>query len=258
MNATAIIAEDETALAQALRAALVKAWPELKIVGIAANGLEALALIEREAPQIAFLDIRMPGLTGLEVAARAGDGTHLVFVTAYSEHAVAAFERDAVDYVLKPISEDRITATVERLKRKLNSQVAPEITAALKTLAQFGFAPANASSAAASGPLKFLRCGLGDTVQIVPTDDVVYLQAQDKYVSVFTDDTEHLIRISLKELLDQLDGAQFVQVHRSTVVNLRAVDRAERDWSGKVTLSLKGRKETLQVSRQHAQLFARM
>jgi DNA-binding LytR/AlgR family response regulator len=258
MKATAIIAEDEAALAQALQMALAKAWPELKIVGIAPNGLEALALIEREAPQIAFLDIRMPGLTGLEVAARAGDGTHLVFVTAYSEHAVAAFEREAVDYVLKPISEDRIVATVERLQRKLNSQVAPEITAALKTLAQFGFAPANASAATGTGPLKFLRCGLGDTVQIVPTDDVVYLQAQDKYVSVFTDDTEHLIRISLKELMDQLDGAQFVQVHRSTVVNLRAVDRAERDWSGKVTLSLKGRKETVQVSRQHAQLFARM
>jgi DNA-binding LytR/AlgR family response regulator len=256
MQATAIIAEDEEALAIALKNALTKGWPELKILGIAANGLEALAMIEREAPQIAFLDIRMPGLTGLDVAQRVGDGVHLVFVTAYSEHAVQAFERDAVDYVLKPINDERIAATVERLKRKLKENIAPQVSAALQTLAQFGFVPAG--GAAGAGPLRYLRCGLGESVQIVPTDDVIYLQAQDKYVSVFTDDAEHLIRISLKELAEQLDGQQFVQVHRSTMVNMNAVAKADRDWSGKVTLTMKGRKETIAVSRQHAQLFARM
>jgi DNA-binding LytR/AlgR family response regulator len=256
MQPTAIIAEDEEALAIALKNALAKAWPELKILGIAPNGLEALAMIEREAPQIAFLDIRMPGLTGLDVAQRVGDGVHLVFVTAYSEHAVQAFERDAVDYVLKPINDERIAATVERLKRKLKENIAPQVSAALQTLAQFGFVPVG--GAAGAGPLRYLRCGLGESVQIVPTEDVIYLQAQDKYVSVFTDDAEHLIRISLKELAEQLDGQQFVQVHRSTMVNMNAVAKADRDWSGKVTLTMKGRKETIAVSRQHAQLFARM
>jgi DNA-binding LytR/AlgR family response regulator len=256
MQPTAVIAEDEEALAIALKNALAKAWPELKIIGIAPNGLEAMAMIEREAPQIAFLDIRMPGLTGLDVAQRVGDGVHLVFVTAYSEHAVQAFERDAVDYVLKPINDERIAATVERLKRKLKENIAPQVSAALQTLAQFGFVPTGA--AAGVGPLRYLRCGLGESVQIVPTDDVIYLQAQDKYVSVFTDDAEHLIRISLKELAEQLDGQQFVQVHRSTMVNMNAVAKADRDWSGKVTLTMKGRKETIAVSRQHAQLFARM
>jgi DNA-binding LytR/AlgR family response regulator len=247
LQPTAIIAEDEEALAIALKNALAKAWPELKILGIAPNGLEA---------QIAFLDIRMPGLTGLDVAQRVGDGVHLVFVTAYSEHAVQAFERDAVDYVLKPINDERIAATVERLKRKLKENIAPQVSAALQTLAQFGFVPTG--SAAGTGPLRYLRCGLGESVQIVPTDDVIYLQAQDKYVSVFTEDAEHLIRISLKELAEQLDGQQFVQVHRSTMVNMNAVAKADRDWSGKVTLTMKGRKETIAVSRQHAQLFARM
>jgi DNA-binding LytR/AlgR family response regulator len=256
MQTTAIIAEDEEALAIALKNALAKAWPELKVLGIAPNGLEALGMIEREAPQIAFLDIRMPGLTGLDVAQRVGDGVHLVFVTAYSEHAVQAFERDAVDYVLKPINDERIAATVERLKRKLKENIAPQVSAALQTLAQFGFVPTG--GAAGAGPLRYLRCGLGESVQIVPTDDVIYLQAQDKYVSVFTDDAEHLIRISLKELAEQLDGQQFVQVHRSTMVNMNAVAKADRDWSGKVTLTMKGRKETIAVSRQHAQLFARM
>jgi DNA-binding LytR/AlgR family response regulator len=256
MQPTAIIAEDEEALAIALKNALAKAWPELKILGLAPNGLEALAMIEREAPQIAFLDIRMPGLTGLDVAQRVGDGVHLVFVTAYSEHAVQAFERDAVDYVLKPINDERIAATVDRLKRKLKENIAPQVSAALQTLAQFGFVPAG--SAASAGPLRYLRCGLGESVQIVPVDDVIYLQAQDKYVSVFTDDAEHLIRISLKELAEQLDTQQFVQVHRSTMVNMNAVAKADRDWSGKVTLTMKGRKETIAVSRQHAQLFARM
>jgi DNA-binding LytR/AlgR family response regulator len=256
MQPTAIIAEDEEALAIALKNALAKAWPALKILGIAPNGLEALAMIEREAPQIAFLDIRMPGLTGLDVAQRVGDGVHLVFVTAYSEHAVQAFERDAVDYVLKPINDERIAATVERLKRKLKENIAPQVSAALQTLAQFGFVPVG--GAAGAGPLRYLRCGLGESVQIVPTEDVIYLQAQDKYVSVFTDDAEHLIRISLKELAEQLDGQQFVQVHRSTMVNMNAVAKADRDWSGKVTLTMKGRKETIAVSRQHAQLFARM
>ena len=256
MQPTAIIAEDEEALAVALKMGLAKAWPELKILGIAPNGLEALAMIERQAPQIAFLDIRMPGLTGLDVAQRVGDGVHLVFVTAYSEHAVQAFERDAVDYVLKPINDERIAATVERLKRKLKENIAPQISAALQTLAQFGFAPAGGAAAATT--LRYLRCGLGESVQIVPTEEVIYLQAQDKYVSVFTEDAEHLIRISLKELSEQLDAQQFVQVHRSTMVNMNAVAKADRDWSGKVTLTMKGRKETIAVSRQHAQLFARM
>ena len=264
-NFTALIAEDEHHLAIALKEALARTWPELRIVDVVGNGAAAITAVDQHAPDVLFLDIRMPGLTGLQVAQRlaGAGGPRVVFVTAYNEYAVQAFEREAVDYLVKPVNDARLAETVERLKKRLsapapsaeNSTETGELGRALDLIKRL----ANAASGASAAPyLKFLRAGLGDTVRIVPVDEVTHLQAQDKYVSLYTADGEQLIRISLKELTDQLDPNMFVQVHRSTIVNMRAVATAERDFTGRVMLTLKGVKEKVQVSRQYAHLFARM
>lgn len=257
---TALIAEDEANLALALKDALARTWPELRIVDVVGNGPAAINAVDQHAPDVMFLDIRMPGLTGLQVAERlAGSGGPLVvFVTAYNEYAVQAFEREAVDYLVKPVNDARLAETVERLKKRLTAAEpaadASELGRALELIKRL------AGGAAATGAnyLKFLRAGIGDTVRIIPVDEVTHLQAQDKYVSIYTSDGEDLIRISLKELADQLDPALFVQVHRSTIVNMRSVVTADRDFTGRVMLTIKGVKEKIQVSRQYAHLFARM
>lgn len=264
-NFTALIAEDEHHLALALKEALARTWPELRIVDVVGNGPAAITAVDLHAPDVLFLDIRMPGLTGLQVAQRlAGAGGPLVvFVTAYNEYAVQAFEREAVDYLVKPVNDARLAETVERLRKRLsapapsaeNSTATGELGRALDLIKRLAD---TASGTSAAPHLKFLRAGLGDTVRIVPVDEVTHLQAQDKYVSLYTADGEQLIRISLKELADQLDPNVFVQVHRSTIVNMRAVATAERDFTGRVMLTLKGVKEKVQVSRQYAHLFARM
>ena len=266
-NFTALIAEDEHNLALALKDALARTWPELRIVDIVGNGPAAIMAVDQHAPNVLFLDIRMPGLTGLQVAQRlanggGNDGPLIVFVTAYNEYAVQAFEREAVDYLVKPINDARLAETVERLKKRL---IAPEIAAdsgdlsrALELIKKLAGGANGALGAPAPPYLKFLRAGIGDTVRIVPVDEVTHLQAQDKYVTLYTDQGEHLIRISLKELAEQLDPNVFVQVHRATIVNMRVVVTAERDFSGRVMLTLKGVKDKVQVSRQYAHLFARM
>ncbi len=261
-NPTCIIAEDEHNLALALKDALARAWPELRVVDVVGNGPAALIAVEQHAPDIMFLDIRMPGLTGLQVAERLtgaanSDSPLVVFVTAYSEYAVQAFEREAVDYLVKPIDDTRLLETVARLKKRLDAQrdgAAPlsELSRALALISRF------TATAPPAAYLQFLRAGIGETVRIVPVDEVTHLQAQDKYVSIYTRDGEQLIRISLSELVTQLDPNVFVQVHRSTVVNMRCVETATRDFTGKMTLTLKGVKEKVQVSRQYAHLFVRM
>ena len=257
---TALIAEDETHLALALKDALARTWPELRIVDVVGNGPAAIHAVDQHAPDVLFLDIRMPGLTGLQVAERlAGAGGPLVvFVTAYNEYAVQAFEREAVDYLVKPVNDQRLAETVERLKKRLTVQEpqaeASELTRALDLIKRLAIG----GNAGTTSYLKFFRAGIGDTVRIVPVDEVTHLQAQDKYVSLYTPDGEQLIRISLKELADQLDPNVFVQVHRSTIVNMRAVVTADRDFTGRVMLTLKGVKEKVQVSRQYAHLFTRM
>ena len=260
-NFTALIAEDEHHLAIALKEALARAWPELRIVDVVGNGAAAITAVDQHAPDVLFLDIRMPGLTGLQVAQRlaGAGGPRVVFVTAYNEYAVQAFEREAVDYLVKPVNDARLAETVERLKKRLATPETvsdnSELTRAMELIKKLA---GGASGTSAISYLKFLRAGLGDTVRIVPVDEVTHLQAQDKYVSLYTADGEQLIRISLKELTDQLDPNMFVQVHRSTIVNMRAVATAERDFTGRVMLTLKGVKEKVQVSRQYAHLFARM
>ncbi len=260
MNPRALIAEDEPLLAASLKAALAAAWPELEVMAIAPNGLEAVKLIEAERPQVAFLDIRMPGLTGLEVAAdladRLAEGEpvpKLVFVTAYDEFALKAFDLAAVDYLLKPVSADRLAMTVGRLKAALSASPQPALDLAhlVKALQKVG----SAEAVQGGEPLKIIRAAVGNTVRMVPVEDVCYFQATDKYTSVVTRDAELLIRTPLRELLAQLPQERFRQVHRGTIVNMAEVASATRDEAGKLSLRLKHREESLPVSRVFADLF---
>ena len=252
MNApriTAIIADDEPRLAEFLRDRLAVLWPELLIAGIARNGPEAQALIEREAPDIAFLDIRMPGISGIEVARAAGRAVRIVFVTAFDQYAVQAFDRAAVDYVLKPVSDERLAETVARLKSQ-----APATDASLSDVL------AAISRMRPEGPerLAWIRASRGTQIVLIDVDDVVYFQANDKYTSVLTAEGESLIRTPLRELADQLDARHFWQVHRGTIVNVRQIADTSRDLTGRVTLRLKSRPEAVAVSRAYAHLFKQM
>jgi len=246
---TAIIADDEPRLAEYLKERLAVLWPELVIAGVAGNGPEAQALLDAEAPDIAFLDIRMPGLSGLDVARGASRDVRIVFVTAFDQYALAAFERAAVDYLLKPVSDERLAETVARLK----AQATPppgDIGTVLAAIAQL----------APGGPQKlaWIRASRGSEVQLIDVEDVCYFQANDKYTSVFTADGESLIRTPLKELAGQLDPQRFWQVHRGTIVNVRHIATTTRDLAGRITLRLKRRPEPLAVSRAYMHLFKQM
>jgi DNA-binding LytR/AlgR family response regulator len=249
----AIIADDEPRLAEFLRERLHVVWPELVVAGIAANGLEAKAMIEREAPTIAFLDIRMPGLTGLEVARGAGDGVDVVFVSAFDQYAVDAFEREACDYLLKPVGDERLAQCCERLKRRIARRESPRgVAAALAVLAQA------VPALRAGGRLAWLRASVGAEVRLIAVDDVCYFASNDKYTSVFTAAGEALIRTPLKDLVEGLDPDRFWQVHRGTVVNLAHVESSIRDLAGRVSLRLKSRPERVAVSRAYAHRFKQM
>jgi DNA-binding LytR/AlgR family response regulator len=265
MNPRALIAEDEPLLAQSLKNALALAWPELQVIALVPNGIEALRLAEAERPDVAFLDIRMPGLTGLEVAAELADRLNvgepvprIVFVTAYDEYALKAFDLAAVDYLLKPVSAERLAKTAERLKAQLAApkEDLAQLIAKLQLLMAAG--PSNAGTGSGDHSLKIIRAAVGNTVRMIPLEEVCYFQAADKYTSVVTRDAEVLIRTPLKELLAQLPRDRFGQIHRSTVVNLAEVAAAVRDDAGRLSLRLKQRKETLPVSRVFAELFRQM
>jgi DNA-binding LytR/AlgR family response regulator len=251
MKATALIADDEAHLAEHLRSRLVSLWPELQVLPLAANGLEALRAIEEDAPQVAFLDIRMPGLTGLELAGRLDGCTHVVFVTAFDQYAVEAFDRDAVDYLLKPVTDDRLAKCVERLRRKLAAaEKPPALEEVVARLAR--------ALPAAAGKLRWIRALKGEVVQQIAIDEVLYFQASDKYTCVITREGESLIRMPLAELAAQLDGETFWQVHRSTLVNMNEVAATRRDLGGRVFVRLKDGKTELPVSRAYAQRFKQM
>src|SRR5258706_936822 len=259
MSPIAIIAEGEPLLGQQLARLPARAWPELRLAGIAANGLGALALMGRARPRIAFLDIRMPGLTGLEVAAELADrvgkdepAPAIVFVTAYDEFALKAFDLAAVDYLLKPVTDERLARCVERLKAGIDRPLQAEsLVSQLKLILK------NETREAAK-PLGILRAGAGDTVKMIPVEEVCYFRADDKYTAVVTKDGEALIRIPLKDLLAQLPPGRFAQVHRGTIVNLDEVAAAVHDDAGRISLSLRNRTETLPVSRIYADLFRQM
>jgi DNA-binding LytR/AlgR family response regulator len=245
---SALIAEDESLLRAQLIARLAEAWPELEIVGEAENGEDAVAMIEEAKPDVVFLDIRMPGLSGIEVARRLGGRCHLVFVTAYDEYAVAAFDEGAIDYVLKPVTAERIAKVVTRVKARLASPPL-DLTALLARLAEHENA---------SAPLKWIRASLGPTMQMIPVGDVLYFQAEDKYTKVVTDSGEALIKKPIKELYEELDPEAFWQIHRGTIVNLRAIARVERDWRDQPVITLRSRPEKLTVSRTFAHRFKAM
>ena len=246
----AVIADDEPHLAEHLRARLADLWPELEVLPLAANGLEALEAIEAASPEVAFLDIRMPGLTGLELAGRIGEAIHVVFVTAYDQYAVDAFDRDAVDYVLKPVTDERLARCVERLKAKLaGAEAPPALEEMLRRLAAALPAPQR---------LRWVRASRGEVVKQIAVDEVLYFQASDKYTCVLTREGESLIRTPLAELADQLDPATFWQVHRSTIVNMNEVASTRRDLGGRLLVCLKDGKTELAVSRAFAHRFKQM
>ena len=252
MTTRALIADDEPALAQYLHARLAALWPDLEILPLAKNGIEALCAIRDAEPEIAFLDIRMPGLTGLELAARIESETHVVFVTAYDQYAVEAFDRDAVDYILKPVTDERLAKCVERLKRKLTDRIHPPgIDDVLKRIAAV-------VPGASGGFLRWVRALKGEVVQQIAVDDVLYFQASDKYTCVFTREGESLIRLALSELAGSLDPQVFWQVHRSTLVNMNHVDCTRRDLGGRTFLKLKDGRTELPVSRAYAARFKQM
>jgi len=245
---SALIAEDEPMLRAQLKARLAEAWPELNIVAEAENGEQALALVDEHEPDVAFLDIRMPLVSGLEVARAIGGRCHVVFVTAYDEYAVAAFDEGAVDYVLKPVTPERIAKVTARVKVRLAAPPA-DLTALLRRLAE---------REDAGAPLKWIRASLGSVMQMIAVADVVYFQAEDKYTKVVTRESEALIKKPIKDLFDELDQEAFWQIHRATIVNLDAIARIERDWRDQPVITLKSRPEKLTVSRTFAHRFKAM
>lgn len=254
----ALIAEDEPLLAASLKAALAEAWPELEIAAVAANGVEALEAATRQAPDVAFLDIRMPGLDGLELAAELADRLGervpaIVFVTAHDEYALKAFERAAMDYLLKPVGAERLAQCVARLKARLAQPAGVDVL-----IAQLKAVLEAEKKSDPGSPLSVIRAGSGDAVKMIPVAEVCYFQAADKYTRVLTREGEALIRTPLKELLAQLPPGRFQQIHRGTVVNMAEIAAARRDDAGRLTLALKARKEPLAVSRLYADLFRQM
>lgn len=252
---TCVVAEDEALLRAALVDHLTAAWPALHIVAQCEDGASAAEAIAEHTPDVAFLDIRMPGLTGLEVATVAADSspaTQVVFVTAYDQHAIEAFDRGAVDYLLKPIDAVRLSATVQRLRDRASGNDAATLARLLQRLA-----PA-ATTHVPAEPLAWLTASAGREIRLIQVDDVAYFRADHKYTTVVTGDGEALLRTPLRELLARLDGATFKQIHRSTIVNLKAIAGITRDEAGRGTVRLKSRPETLPVSAPFMALFKHM
>jgi DNA-binding LytR/AlgR family response regulator len=254
---TALIADDEPLLREVLLSRLARAWPALQIVAQARHGLEALDLFESHKPQVCFLDVHMPGASGIEVARQIGRRAHLVFVTAHDQYALEAFEHGALDYLVKPVAEARLEETVARLQARLQQGQGVVHTEALlqQLAARLRLGQAE--------PLRWLRASVGAALRLIPVEDIDYLRSDSKYTLVaWRDETgqpaEALIRLPLKELLLQLDAQQFVQVHRSVVVNLRSIRRVLRGDNETADIELKGRPERLPVSRSHLSQFKEM
>jgi DNA-binding LytR/AlgR family response regulator len=246
---TALIAEDEPLLRGELKEALAALWPELEIVAEAEDGVQAIRALATHEPDVIFLDIQMPGMNGLDVARVASGRCHVVFVTAYDQYAVAAFEQGAVDYVMKPFSTARLAAAIARVRDRLKSTPA-NLEGLLKTLAE-----------QSRNPRQFLRwisVAQGKTVRLITTDEICYFQADNKYTMVVTVASQSLINKTIKQLVDELDPDIFFQVHRGTVVNVNAIAAVHRDLHGRLEIRLKQRKETLQVSASFAHLFKQM
>ena len=251
---TALIADDEPNLASYLQNALAKAWPELELVAVARNGVEAAEQIAALRPDFAFLDIKMPGLTGLEVAQGIEGTTRVVFVTAYDEFAVAAFEQQALDYVLKPVKAERLAKTVDRLKHAAENGEPATHDRGLATALRQLLAAAPASTA----PLRYVRASQGELTHQIDVGDVLFFQADDKYTCVRTAAAEHLIRTPIAELVAQLEPQRFAQIHRSTIVNLDHLAGTRRDEMSRLFVRVRGHAAELPVSRAYVHLFKAM
>jgi len=255
---TALIADDEPLLRKSLTRLLAEAWPELDVVAQARNGREAVAQFEALKPDICFLDVHMPGLSGVEAARRIGQRAQLVFVTAYDQYAVQAFEQRAIDYLVKPLEPARLADTVARLQQRLRAaQPLPDTEAFLEQLA------ARLDKKTAPAPLRWIHASVGDALRVIPVDEIDFLRSDEKYTLIaWRGDAgkpgEALIRTPLKELVEQLDAAHFVQVHRSVVVNRRSISHLTRGANETAHIHLKGRAEVLPVSRSYLHLFRQM
>jgi DNA-binding LytR/AlgR family response regulator len=245
---TCVIAEDEPQLATELCNHLASLWPQLRVVGKATDGIAALHAIERNEPSVAFVDIHMPQLSGLDLARQIAGRCHVVFITAYDQHALEAFEAGAIDYVLKPITPVRLLATVQRLKARLN-EVPRDLSMALDAVER---------PAPTRRYLQWISAARGAATRLITVGEILYFKADNKYTLVVTGDSESLIKKTIKELVDELDPTTFWQVHRSTIVNLNAIESVIRVDGGSLTLRLKGRNETLPVAESYNHLFRQM
>jgi DNA-binding LytR/AlgR family response regulator len=244
-SARAVIAEDEPLLMAELRDMLAKLWPELTVLATAEDGLQAVRAIDEHNPDVLFVDIKMPGMSGLEVARHASRRCHVVFVTAYDAHAVAAFEQGAVDYVMKPFSAARLATTVTRVRERLAHAPAP-LDGILQALAARG---------RAKPFLRWITASHGKDMRLITVDEIDYLKADDKYTVIVAGDRQSLVRRPIKELVDELDPEAFLQIHRGTLVNVNAIAGVTRDLSGRLRVKLKRQRETLAVSAPYVHLF---
>ncbi len=255
--ATALIADDEPLLRERLRTHLSQLWPELQVVALARNGREAVELFEQLQPQVAFLDVHMPGMNGIEAARCIGGRAELVFVTAFENYAVEAFRQGAIDYIVKPLDAQRLADTVQRLRARLahsGPALRPDLDAVLSRM----LAQLRETGAAAPHWLRWIKASVGSVVQVIPVQQVIYLKSASKYTLVVWDGGEALIRRTIREMADELDPECFVQIHRSTIVNLNQVGRFSHGSGDGGEVHLKGRGERLAVSRNFAHLFHHM
>jgi DNA-binding LytR/AlgR family response regulator len=268
MNCRALIADDERLMREQLRARLTEVWPELEVVGEARNGIEAVEMTAQLHPDLVFLDIRMPGMTGVDAARQiaqlptddAWHGCEIVFITAYDQYAVEAFEQGVVDYVLKPAERERLQVTVERIRKRLALREAAggAAEASPEALQQLLSKLAAQINPGASNHLKWIQATVGQTIQMIPVEDVLFFISDEKYTRVQTAQIEALIRKPIKELVEELDMNLFWQIHRSTLVNTKAIAGVTRDLRGRQLVSVKGHAEKLEVSRSFAGLFKGM
>jgi DNA-binding LytR/AlgR family response regulator len=247
---TAIIADDERLMRDQLKLRLNQVWPELEILDEAKNGDEAIAMVEQHQPDFAFLDIRMPGKTGLEAAQAIGQNAHIVFITAYDQYAVEAFERGAVDYVLKPAEPERLQMTVERLKARLASPPADMSSMLTQLAKQMGLGKPNY--------LQWIQASIGQELRLIPVEEILFFQSDEKYTRVQTARFEALIRKPVRDLAEELNPELFWQIHRSTLVNVNAIEGVTRDMRGRHLVLIKGQPDKLEVSRSFVHLFKQM
>jgi DNA-binding LytR/AlgR family response regulator len=247
---TAVIADDEPLLRAQLKARLAKLWPSLAVVHEMENGKDIERVLTEHRPDLFFLDIHMPGVNGLEAARAVGKRAHVVFVTAFDQYAVEAFEQGAIDYVLKPFTEERLAATVERLRERLGGSPPPLEDLIEKLAGRLGAKPAD--------HLRWIKASVGQSVRLIPVEEVLFFQSDEKYTRVVTCDAEALIRKPIKELLEELDPEKFWQVHRATIVNVDAIASVKRGLKDQAEIALKGHRETLIVSRNFTHLFRQM